>query len=107
VIGRILHAWAVSVAMEHTRDHDTIVAVHILLSLFMAEAPPTESYEELCAFWCRWTDRCIKRLSRGMVLSELVFRGSSECVSPKWGSIVSRPPSLSPMRSSARIELWH
>ncbi len=100
ILGDILHSWALAVASEHTVDHDTTVAMHILLALFAAEAPiaTAESFEELRAFGHCWADRCIRRLARGMVL-ELVFRGSGECAtrSPKWGGGVR----------SAHTELWH
>jgi hypothetical protein len=80
-------AWALSVAMESTNDPDTLVAVHILLALFAAEARAlqTDVYGVIQVFWRRWADRCIRRLMRGMVMGDLVFRGSRECVSPKWG----------------------
>jgi hypothetical protein len=106
ILGDILHSWALAVASEHTVDHDTTVAMHILLALFAAEAPiaTAESFEELRAYGHRWADRCIRRLARGMVLDELVFRGSGECASPKWGAgVTTETPS--PTRRSARTEL--
>ena len=86
-IGDVMWAWALSVAMESTNDPDTLVTVHILLALFVAEARAlqTDVYGVIQEFWRRWADRCIRRLMRGTVMGDLVFRGSSECVSPKWG----------------------
>ena len=86
-IGDVMWAWALSIAMESTNDPDTLVAVHILLTLFAAEARAlqTDVYGVIQEFWRRWADRCIRRLMRGMVMGDLVFRGSKECVSPKWG----------------------
>jgi hypothetical protein len=83
----VLWSWAVGVAMESTDDPDTLVAVHILLALFVAEARAlqTDVYGVIQVFWRRWADRCIRRLMKGMVMGDLVFRGSRECVSPKWG----------------------
>ncbi len=96
-IAEILQAWAISVAMEKTTDHDTLVAVHILLRLFSAEARTVD--------WHSWTDQCIRRLSQDIVRGDLVFRGSDECLSPKWGSrITGAAPCQT--RRSARIEWW-
>jgi hypothetical protein len=93
-IEEILRAWAISIAMEGTPDADTLVAVHILLALFVAEARTlqTDAYGVIQEFWHNWTDRCIARLMKGMELEELVFRGSSECTSPKWGYSSSTVP---------------
>lgn len=90
-IEEIIWSWAVGVASESTNDPDTLTAVYILLSLFMAEARSlqTDVYGAMQSFWCNWTERCIQKLTQGMVIGDLVFRGSEECMSPKWGKRIS------------------
>ena len=74
-VGIVLRNWVDGVAMEHTRDPDTLAAVRILLALFLAEAARLgdKEYGELRKFRREWLSRCIWRLGAGRLRVDLVF----------------------------------
>jgi hypothetical protein len=70
----VLRSWVDGVAMEHTRDPNTLAAVRILLALFLAEAARqgSKEYGALQRFRREWLSRCLLRLETRMSV-DLVF----------------------------------
>jgi hypothetical protein len=82
----IMMGWVAGVVSEITSNPDTLIAVNILLSLFMAEARAlrTDNQRVVREFCRNWTGRCIRRLMEGMGIGDLRMQG--ERAGPKWGS---------------------
>jgi hypothetical protein len=75
-IEAVFRNWVDGVAMEHTRDPDTLRSVRILLAIFMAEmkALKTRDYGKLKSFFCSWVSRCIQILETNICIGgDLVF----------------------------------
>ena len=80
----VLRNWVDGVAMEHTRDPDTLAAVRILLALFLAEAARlgNKDYSALQRFRRKWLSRCILRLGVRRLSVDLVFLSNIDLQSP-------------------------
>lgn len=75
-IEAVFRNWVDGVAMEHTRDPDTLRAVRILLALFIVEvkAIKTLDHGKFIAFSRLWVARCFQILEADICVDgDLVF----------------------------------